>query len=78
MWKAYFVNGSNISLLSEIKTAALTVSISPQDVEAALLDALFHPLRGGSVFMSFGGYYIVSYNIQTHRHPTSGSLPTGI
>lgn len=38
MWKAYMVDGKNISMLPEIEHAALTVGIEPQEVANALRD----------------------------------------
>lgn len=42
MWKAYMVDGKNISLLSEIENAALTVGIEPLEIENALQNAKYH------------------------------------
>lgn len=41
MWKAYMEDGRNISLLSEITTAAQTVGITPQEVKQALTDSQY-------------------------------------
>ena len=38
MWKAYMVDGKNISLIPEIENAAQTVGISAQEVKNALED----------------------------------------
>lgn len=41
MWKAYMVEGKNISMLSEIERVAKTVGITPQEVENALHNPLY-------------------------------------
>lgn len=41
MWKAYMVDGKNISLLSEIKDAAQSVGITAKEVEEALSDSRY-------------------------------------
>ena len=41
MWKAYMVDGKNISLITEIENAAQTVGISAQEVKNALKDSRY-------------------------------------
>ena len=41
MWKAYMVDGKNISLIPEIENAAQTVGISAQEVKNALEDSRY-------------------------------------
>ena len=41
IWKAYMVDGKNISLIPEIENAAQTVGISAQEVKNALEDSRY-------------------------------------